>query len=124
MQTQERFDFFRGQPKAKGIPCERIASYMRDFKGKDNAIPINVVARAFCIEEKDKTCPAMRRRIKDTIEECLAPIGSCTHGFYWIVSDEELAENLDNLNNRITGTLKKIRILRRAFAFGTRRPNA
>lgn len=85
-------------------------------KGRDNARTAAEIAQRSGINSTDSTFPGVRKTIKQTlIGEWEKPIGSCNDGFFFITTQDELQNCLDDYNARIRGIQKKARTLKEAF---------
>jgi len=83
-------------------------------RGKNNPISSKAIAIKLGVEDSEAN-PVMRRKIRSCIEEEGWPVGATSQGYFWIETEDELEEYIEDLNRRAAQIRDRGEILRRAF---------
>lgn len=89
----------------------RIKALLKKHKGKGNAITAIAIANTLNIRVTGTALP-IRVIIKELVEKDRIPIGSCRQGFYFIETEAERREAVNNLINRVISITHRIVALR------------
>ena len=79
---------------------EQIKNILLKHKGRDNAIPANKIAKMLNIPDDD-TVSTTRGLITKLILEDGMPIGACENGYFHIETQQELADYMAYLDQKI-----------------------
>lgn len=98
---------------------EDVVDFMNEngHWGRENAITVAEIADSLGMVYDDVTNYHARKLVKQMMKSELYPVGSCSDGYYIMRESEEVADTLDDLDNRIAGMEQRKQLVAAAWNY-------
>jgi len=98
--------------KVKYIKIQEIKKWFQEHKGKQNAIPLNKIAKELGFSNNGNSLE-FRYLVTEILENHTFPIASCSRGYFYPITKDEVDDNIETELKRIQGVRRRIRALTR-----------